>query len=104
MNQARAGRVAGKRILVPGGARGLGAACARRLSAAGARVIIADLLDDAGEHLAQEVGGHYRRLDVSSEKEWSALSLALKRDLGGLDGLVNNAGIASSKGGEDVES
>src|SRR5690242_15127226 len=104
MNQARFGRVAGKRILVTGGAGGLGAACARRLSDEGAVVVIADLHDDAGEHLAQQLGGHYRRLDVSSEKEWSALSLGLKRDFGGLDGLVNNAGVASSKGGEDVES
>jgi 3(or 17)beta-hydroxysteroid dehydrogenase len=103
MNQARAGRVAGRRILVTGGVRGLGAACARRLSDEGARVIIADLFDDAGERLAQEIGGHYRRLDVSSEEEWSALSLGLKRDFGGLDGLVNNAGIASSKAGEDVQ-
>jgi 3(or 17)beta-hydroxysteroid dehydrogenase len=54
--------------------------------------------------LAQELDGHYRRLDVSSEDEWSALSLGLKRDFGGLDGLVNNAGIASSKAEEDVES
>jgi len=103
LNQARASRVAGKRILITGGVRGLGAACARRLSEEGARVIIADLLDDAGERLAQEIGGHYRRLDVSSEAEWMALSLGLKRDFGGLDGLVNNAGIASSKAGEDVE-
>jgi len=103
VKQARSGRVAGKRILVTGGAGGLGAACARRLSDEGARVIIADLLDDAGERLAQEIGGDYRRLDVSSEEEWSALSLGLKRDFGGLDGLVNNAGIASSKAGEDVE-
>jgi len=103
VKQARSGRVAGKRILITGGVRGLGAACARRLSDEGARVIIADLLDDAGERLAQEIGGDYRRLDVSSEKEWSALSLGLERDFGGLDGLVNNAGIASSKAGEDVE-
>ena len=104
MNQARAGRVAGKRILVTGGAGGLGAACARRLSEEGALVIIADLLDGAGEQLAEELGGHYRRLDVSSEEGWSALALGLRRDFGGLDGLVNNAGIASSKAGEDVES
>jgi len=102
-NQPHSGRVAGKRILVTGGAEGLGAACARRLSDEGAVVIIADLLDDAGEQLAQDLGGHYRRLDVSSEKEWSALSLGLERDFGGLDGLVNKAGIARSKGGEDVE-
>jgi len=104
MNRARAGRVAGKRILVTGGAGGLGAACARRLSDEGALVIIADLLNDAGEQLAQEIGAHYRRLDVSSEEEWSALSVGLRRDFGSLDGLVNNAGIASSKAGEDVES
>ena len=103
-NQARAGRVAGKRILITGGAGGLGAACACRLAEEGAVAIIADLHDDAGEQLAQDIGGHYRRLDVSSDEQWSALALGLKRDFGGLDGLVNNAGIASSKGGEDVES
>lgn len=104
VKQAREGRVAGKRILVTGGAGGLGAACARRLSEEGALVIIADLLDAAGAQLAKEIGGHYRRLDVSSDEQWSALALGLKRDFGGLDGLVNNAGTASSKGGEDVES
>jgi 3(or 17)beta-hydroxysteroid dehydrogenase len=103
MNQARAGRVAGKRILVTGGVQGIGAACARRLSEEGAQVIIADLLDEEGQHLAQDLGAQYRRLDVSSEEGWSALSLSLKRDFGGLDGLVNNAGVASSKAGEDVE-
>src|ERR1044072_7248541 len=68
MNQARTGRVGGERILATGGVRGLGAACARRLSDEGARVIIADLLDDAGERLAQEIGGHYRRLDRKSTR------------------------------------
>jgi len=82
VKQARSGRVAGKRILATGGVRGLGAGCARRLSDQGARVIIADLLDDASERLAQEIGGDYRRLDVSSEEEWAALSLGIKRDFG----------------------
>jgi len=104
VKQTRTARVAGKRILVTGGAGGIGAACARRLSEEGALVIIADLLDDAGQQLAQELGGHYRRLDVASEEAWSALALELNRDFEGLDGLVNNAGIASSKAGEDVES
>jgi 3(or 17)beta-hydroxysteroid dehydrogenase len=103
VKQSRSGRVAGKRILVTGGAAGIGAACARRLANEGAVVIVADLHDAAGEQLAQEIGGHYRRLDVSSEEQWSALSPGLKREFGGLDGLVNNAGIASSKAGEDVE-
>lgn len=97
------GRVAGKRILVTGGASGLGAAFVRRLAAEDAIVIIADLQDDAGEALAAEVDGFYRRIDVSSEEQWRSACAAISTDLGGLDGLVNNAGIAGSRGPEDIE-
>jgi len=97
------GRVTGKRVLVTGGASGLGAAIARRLADEGAVVLVADVQDGTGRALAQEIGGTYYRLDVSAETEWQAVIAAIRHDLGGLDGLVNNAGIAHSRGSEDIE-
>nr|WP_246415715.1 SDR family NAD(P)-dependent oxidoreductase [Novosphingobium taihuense] len=89
--------------MVTGGATGLGAAIARRLAEEGAVVLVADIAEVAGAALASEIGGHFYRLDVSSEAGWTAVIAAIARDFGGLDALVNNAGIASSKGGEDIE-
>jgi 3(or 17)beta-hydroxysteroid dehydrogenase len=102
--KAARGRASGKRILVTGGATGLGAAFVRRLADEGAVVLVADLMEVQGRQLAVDVGGCFYRLDVSSESEWIATIAAIERDVGGLDGLVNNAGIATSKGGEDIES
>ncbi|MCJ2178078.1 SDR family oxidoreductase [Novosphingobium album (ex Hu et al. 2023)] len=96
-------RVAAKRILVTGGARGLGAAIARRLAADDAVVFIADIAREEGEALASEIGGYYFDLDVSSEANWISVIAEIETGFGGLDGLVNNAGIATSKGGEDIE-
>lgn len=101
---ARSGRVAGKRILVTGGATGLGAAFVRRIAGEGGVPIIADIKDDAGQALADETNGLYVHLDVTDEEQWTALIERIEHDFGGLDGLVNNAGIAASKGGEDIES
>lgn len=97
------GRVHGKRILITGGATGLGAAIARRLAAEGAVVLIADIAEAEGGRLATELGGQFHRLDVSSEEGWRHVIAAIDKDHGGLDGLVNNAGIAASRGGEDIE-
>lgn len=97
------GRAQAKRVLVTGGATGLGAAIARRLAEEGAVVLVADIAEAAGAALASEIGGQFYRLDVSSEADWIAVIAAIARDFGGLDALVNNAGIASSKGGEDIE-
>ena len=85
------GRLDGKITLITGAARGQGAAAARRFVAEGARVIIADVNDDAGKALADELGdaADYRHLDVSSEQEWADLTGELDR----LDVLVNNAGV-----------
>ncbi|HKT78072.1 MAG TPA: glucose 1-dehydrogenase [Sphingobium sp.] len=97
------GRVAGKRVLVTGAAAGLGAAIVRRLSEEGAVVVIADIMEAEGRDLAAEVGGYFHHLDVSSETDWRAVIAAIDQDFGGLDGLVNNAGIAASNGAEDIE-
>lgn len=88
------GRLAGKVAIVTGGARGQGAAEARRFVAEGARVVIGDVLEAEGEALARELGAAARfvRMDVSREADWGA-ALAAAHALGPLTTLVNNAAI-----------
>lgn len=88
----------GKVVLVTGGARGIGAAYSRALHAAGARVMLADVLTDEGEALAAELGDGARfvALDVREEAEWAAAVDATVAAFGSLDVLVNNAGIANA--------
>jgi NAD(P)-dependent dehydrogenase (short-subunit alcohol dehydrogenase family) len=92
------GRLDGKVALITGGARGQGAAHARRLSEEGARVIAGDVLDADGEATAAKLRADglavdYLHLDVTSPTEWArAVGTATERH-GGLDVLVNNAGI-----------
>ncbi len=90
-----AGRVAGKTILITGGARGMGAAHARLLAAEGARVVLADLLDEEGAALAAELGtaARYIHLDVTNSQEWAGAVADAVGAFGGLHVLVNNAGI-----------
>jgi 3alpha(or 20beta)-hydroxysteroid dehydrogenase len=87
-------RFDGKVVLISGGARGQGAAEARMLVAEGAKVVIGDLLEDAGRRLAAELGNAavFVRHDVTDEAEWARAVAAAER-LGGLNGMVNNAGI-----------
>jgi 3alpha(or 20beta)-hydroxysteroid dehydrogenase len=88
-------RLDGKRILITGAARGQGAIEAQMFARAGARVLIADVLTDEGEAVAQEIGNSARfvRLDVTSPEQWSAVVQVADGWAGGLDVLVNNAGI-----------
>lgn len=81
----------GRVALVTGASRGIGAATARALAAAGARVIVTDV-DDTGA-LAEELGGLARRQDVTSEADWVEAMAFAKAEAGGLDILVNNAGL-----------
>lgn len=86
-------RLKGKVAVVTGGARGIGGATATILAENGAHVIVADVLDDAGESLAKSIGGLYIHCDVSKESDVeSAVQLALSWK-GKLDILFNNAGI-----------
>ncbi|MQA26692.1 MAG: glucose 1-dehydrogenase [Micromonosporaceae bacterium] len=88
-------RLQGKVALITGAARGQGAAAARRYVAEGATVMIADVLDEPGKELADELGeaARYRHLDVSSESDWADAVAELLESFGRLDVLVNNAGI-----------
>lgn len=98
------GRLAGKVALVTGASRGTGEATARLFAAEGARVVMGDLLDDLGAGVAKEIGdaAHYLHLDVGSETDWEhAVDTALGR-FGGLDVLVNNAGILKMAAIEDT--
>jgi len=91
-------KLAGKTALVTGASSGQGAAEATLFAQAGARVILADIADDAGEAQAASIrdsGGdaQYRHLDVANEDEWRAAIENIKAESGGLNILVNNAGI-----------
>ena len=92
-------RLEGKVALITGGARGQGAAEAKLFAKEGAKVVIADILDEEGEKLEAEVaelGGEcfYTHLDVSDSENWEkAVETAVTR-FGKIDILVNNAGIA----------
>ena len=89
-------RLAGKVALITGGARGIGEATARRFAAEGARVIIADILDDLGEALARTIGktAAFVHLDVAKRSDWDAAVSATELRFGPISILVNNAGIA----------
>jgi len=86
-------------FIVTGGASGLGGGTARMLAANGANVVIADLQADKGEALAKEFGkaGRFVKCDVTSEADGKAVVDAALKEFGGLQGLVNCAGIASGE-------
>jgi NAD(P)-dependent dehydrogenase (short-subunit alcohol dehydrogenase family) len=81
----------GRIALVTGAGRGIGAATARALAAAGARVILTDL--EAPAALADSLGGWALAQDVTSEADWDTVMAFARDTAGGLDILVNNAGL-----------
>jgi NAD(P)-dependent dehydrogenase (short-subunit alcohol dehydrogenase family) len=95
---AGGGRLAGKRAVVTGGASGLGLAIARAFVAEGGRVALADIAEEAGRRAAMELGSATLFLahDVADEASWARVLDAAAAGLGGIDTLVNNAGIAPS--------
>jgi len=84
-------------ILITGGARGLGRAFAEAAIAAGAEVVIADVLE-SGTQTAKEIGAQFYPLDLASPVSIEEVSRKLTK----LDGLVNNAAITNS-GGRTLE-
>lgn len=98
-------RLAGKVALVSGGARGMGASHVRTLVAEGARVVFGDILDEEGKAVAVELGDavRYVHLDVTKPEQWEAAVATALREFGGVDVLVNNAGILNIGSIEDYE-
>jgi NAD(P)-dependent dehydrogenase (short-subunit alcohol dehydrogenase family) len=85
----------GNTFVITGGASGLGEATSRQFVASGANVLIADLNEAAGESLARDLGprAHFQKTDVTSPESAQAAVDAAKSKFGGLQGLVNCAGI-----------
>jgi NAD(P)-dependent dehydrogenase (short-subunit alcohol dehydrogenase family) len=94
------GRLAGKAVVVTGGARGLGEGMVRRFVAEGARCVIADIDVEAGERLAAELGDPvvFVRTDVTSEDDVVAAIETCVSRFGALDVMVNNAGVVGVTG------
>ena len=93
-----ASNVSGKRILITGGASGIGAASALLLASRGAKVVIADLAEEMGAGVAQQGQDAcnsivFKKVDVTSGDEVRALFAFAMETLGGLDVVINNAGI-----------
>ncbi len=99
--------LAGKRVVITGAARGLGRAFAEGALTAGARVAIADILENRGRETAAELSSlgeiSFFRVDLADPASISALAEAAMDALGGVDGLVNCAAIATGIGGKTSE-
>jgi len=96
------GRVAGKVIVITGGASGIGLACAKRLAVEGASLVLADLFVDQGEAAVEAIQGissakiQFVKTDVTSEEEQIALGQATIEGFGRVDGVVAAAGISNA--------
>lgn len=86
-------RVKDKVVLITGGASGLGQADAELFAAEGARVVVTDVNEEAGQGLAAELDGMFLHHDVTREADWQRVMRAINERFGRLDILVNNAGI-----------
>ena len=88
----RAMDITGASAIVTGGASGIGAATARQLAAKGAKVVVADLQEDKGKALADEIGGAFCKVDVTNTDDIIA-AVEMAKEMGPLRALVNSAGI-----------
>lgn len=99
--------LSGKKVVITGAARGLGRAFAESALAAGARVVIADILDDLGRETAEALSAagdiSFQPVDLADPASIEALAVYAGETLGGVDGLVNCAAIATGIGGKTSE-
>ena len=89
------GKLEGKSTIITGAAQGLGAAIAAAFVAEGAKVVLADVLEDKGQETAQALGpkATFAKLDVSHPEDWKRVVDDTIAREGTIDALVNNAGI-----------
>ncbi|HLJ49885.1 MAG TPA: SDR family oxidoreductase [Bryobacteraceae bacterium] len=98
-------KLAGKTVVVTGGANGIGRALCRRFAAEGARtVVVADVDDAAAQAVAAEIGGHAIRTDVRKESDIIALVDRVQSEFGAIDLFCSNAGIGVEGGVEVSDS
>jgi 2-hydroxycyclohexanecarboxyl-CoA dehydrogenase len=91
-----------KKVIVVGGASGVGAACVRSLTGAGASVVSLDVAEEAGRAVAEQTGAGFLRCDVTDRAQvFSAVELAVG-ELGGLDALVHVAGVLVQGPAEEI--
>ena len=96
-------RLDGKVALITGSASGIGEATARLFASEGANVVMADIQDQRGEKVAEEIGADYVHLDVSKEEDVKAAITYAVDKYGRLDCIFNNAGIAGAVAPLDKE-
>lgn len=97
-----------RRVLITGGARGLGLEFARAAASHGAQVVVADILADEAQQAAARLRAdglkvHAQALDLADPASIEACAAAAVQQLGGLDGLVNNGAITNSGGRSHAE-
>ncbi|RPJ15569.1 MAG: SDR family NAD(P)-dependent oxidoreductase, partial [Actinobacteria bacterium] len=102
------GRLEGKVALITGGASGMGMVASKLFASEGAKIVLTDVADDAGEAVAAEIeaaGGQalYVHSDVSDEADAEAMIKAAVDRFGGLSVLYNNAGVMMSQDGSVIE-
>ena len=90
------GRLDNKVAIITGGASGIGRATAVRFAQEGAKVVVADVVDEAGRQLARDLEGLYVHTDVADEEAVQSMFAQTVEAYGGLDILFNNAGISPS--------
>lgn len=92
-------RLNGKVAIITGGARGMGASHVRLFAKEGAKVMIADILEQEGQALATELGENVKfiKLDVTKEANWQEVIAETEKAFGPINVLVNNAGITMNK-------
>jgi len=102
-------RLKEKVALISGASGGIGAATARIFTKEGAKVVLADIQDEKGEAIVNELNGGsnthtamYAHLDVTRADQWEAAVAAMEDKFGKLNILVNNAGILNISGVEDT--
>lgn len=93
------------RIVITGGARGIGLATAREFASAGARVFVTDVLEEEGRAVADDLGPNvaFSRHDVTSPDEWGAVLASAEGFMGSINALFNNAGIVVFGGTVDQD-
>jgi NAD(P)-dependent dehydrogenase (short-subunit alcohol dehydrogenase family) len=101
--------VAGKIAFITGGASGLGRASAMMLAQEGAKVAVSDINAEGAQAVAEEINAAHPgqafayHLDVTNEENWKAALQAAHEDMGGLNVLLNNAGIGGGSTVEDTD-